>query len=73
MADMLLQLDSRVPLLFSLLLQMPSTTKHTSDEQQLNEMNFGGQTYIKAMDMMRSRLVAPCDHPHFVAGWPAWK
>lgn len=73
MADMLLQLDSRVPLLFSLLLQMPSTTKHTSDEQQLNEMNFGGQTYIKAMYMMRSLLVAPCDYPHFVAGWPAWK
>lgn len=69
MADMLLQLDSRVPLLFCLLLQMSLTTKHTSDEQQLNETNFGGHT----MDMMRSLLVAPCDHAHYVSGWPAWK
>lgn len=73
MADMLLQLDSRVPLLFCLLLQMSLTTKHTSDEQQINEMNFGGQTYTKTMDMMRSLLVAPCDHAHSVSGWPAWK
>lgn len=72
---MLLQLDSRVQLLFCLLLQMSLTTKHTSgsDEQQLNEINFGGQTYTKTMDMMRSLLVAPCDHAHYVSGWPAWK